>query len=185
LQDYKNSAPSLTACVEEKKKKISSLSEKLERLLTGYLDQVIDQPDYCLQKAKLLSEKKSLEEEISTFSHKQNDWLAPFQNWLKDAQSLDKIASDSDLFAKKVCAKEIFGSHLLLGEKTLRASAPEILNSLAIPPKNPWSVLCAVRLYPPKKSLSSLLVPEGRVELPCLSALAPKASVSANFTTPA
>jgi hypothetical protein len=158
LQDYKNSAPSLTACVEEKKKKISSLSEKLERLLTGYLDQVIDQPDYCSQKAKLLSEKKSLEEEIFTFSHKQNDWLAPFQNWLKDAQSLDKIASDSDLFAKKVCAKEIFGSHLLLGEKTVRASAPEILNSLAIPPKNPWSALCAVRLYPPKKPLSSLLV---------------------------
>ncbi len=36
----KNSAPSLTACVKEKEKKISSLSKKLERLLTGYLDQV-------------------------------------------------------------------------------------------------------------------------------------------------
>ena len=141
----------------------------VERLLTGYLDQVIDQPDYCLQKAKLLSEKKSLEEEISTFSHKQNDWLAPFQNWLKDAQSLDKIASDSDLFAKKVCAKEIFGSNLLLGEKTLRACAPEILNSLAIPPKNPWSALCAVRLYPPKKSLSSLLVRGEGLEPPTFS----------------
>ena len=58
LQDYKNSAPSLTACVEEKKKKISSLSEKLERLLTGYLDQVIDQPDYCLQKAKIVIRKE-------------------------------------------------------------------------------------------------------------------------------
>ena len=102
LQDHKNSAPSLTACVEEKRKKISSLSEKLERLLTGYLDQVIDQPDYCLQKAKLLSEKKSLEKEIFNFSHKQNDWLAPFQNWLKDAQSLDKIASGNNLFSKKV-----------------------------------------------------------------------------------
>jgi len=32
--------------------------------------------------------KKSLEEEIFNFSHKQNDWLAPFQNWLKYAQSL-------------------------------------------------------------------------------------------------
>ena len=104
LQDYKNSAPSLTACVEEKRKKIYSLSQKLERLLNGYLDQVIDEQDYRNQKAKLLSEKKSLEEEISTFSHKQNDWLAPFQNWLKDAQSLDKIASDDDLFAKKVKA---------------------------------------------------------------------------------
>src|SRR3989344_3935242 len=55
-------------------------------------------------------------------------------------------------------SKLLLISHLLLGEKTLRASAPEILNSLAIPPKNPWSALCAVRLYPPKKPLSSLLV---------------------------
>src|SRR3989344_3916112 len=56
-------------------------------------------------------------------------------------------------------SKLLLISHLLLGEKTLRACAPEILNSLAIPPKNPWSALCAVRLYPPKKPLSSLLVP--------------------------
>ncbi|MDP1760056.1 MAG: recombinase family protein, partial [Candidatus Woesebacteria bacterium] len=54
-KDFQNSAQSLTACVKEKEEKISSLSKKLERLLTGYLDQVIDQPDYCLQKAKLLS----------------------------------------------------------------------------------------------------------------------------------
>ncbi len=158
LQDYKNSAPSLTASVKEKETKLSVISQKLERLLTGYLDQVIDEQDYRSEKSKLLLSKKSLEEEMTSLSHKQNDWLAPFQQWLKDAQSLDKIASDSDLFAKKVCAKEIFGSHLLLGEKTVRASALEILNSLAIPPKNPWSALCAVRLYPPKKSLSLILV---------------------------
>src|SRR3989344_5102737 len=98
----------------------------------------------------------------------QNSCLCQFPMWhiqpssatLKEIGSISKCnTSDSDLFAKKVCAKEIFGSHLLLGEKTLRACAPEILNSLAIPPKNPWSALCAVRLYPPKKSLSSLLVP--------------------------
>ena len=135
LQDYKNSAPSLTASVKEKETKISVISQKLERLLTGYLDQVIDQPDYCSQKAKLLSEKKSLEEEIFNFSHKQNDWLAPFQNWLKDAQSLDKIASDSDLFAKRSVPKKSLARTCFLA-KIVRASAPEILNSLAIPPKS-------------------------------------------------
>ena len=158
LQDHKNSAPSLTACVEEKKKKISSLSEKLERLLTGYLDQVIDQPDYCLQKAKLLSEKKSLEEEIFNFSHKQNDWLAPFQNWLKDAQSLDKIASDSDLFAKKVCAKEIFGSHLLLGEKTIRPAEGGNPNSLAKTGETAWACLRHAHSLVGSQPLSSILV---------------------------
>jgi site-specific DNA recombinase len=174
LEENKNSAPSLTACVEEKKKKISSISQRLERLLTGYLDQVIEQPDYVSQKAKLLSEKKSLEEEIFNFSHKQNDWLAPFQNWLKNAESLDKIASDSDLFAKKVCAKEIFGSHLLLGEKTLRACAPNSDSFLADSPAdsggNHWDALRASRIWasekPPKKSLSLILVPERGLEPP-------------------
>ena len=158
LQDHKNSAPSLAACVEEKKKKISSLSEKLERLLTGYLDQVIDQPDYCLQKAKLLSEKKSLEEEISNFSHEQNDWLAPFQNWLKDAQSLDKIASDSDLFAKKVCAKEIFGSHLLLAGKTVRVAEGGNPNSLAKTGETAWACLRDAPSLVGSQPLSSILV---------------------------
>lgn len=98
---------------------------------------------------------------------------------------MDKIASDDDLFAKKVKAKEIFGSHLLLGEKTVRASAPKILNSLAFPPKNPWSALCAVRLYPPKKPLSSLLVPEEGLEPSRLAAYDFESYVYTNFTTPA
>ncbi len=158
LQDHKNSVPSLTACVEEKKEKISSLSEKLERLLTGYLDQVVDEQDYRNQKAKLLSEKKSLEEEIFNFSHKQNDWLAPFQQWLKDTQSLDKIASDSDLFAKKVCAKEIFGSHLFLGEKTIRPAEGGNPNSFGKMGGNQWDALRASHLLALKKPLSSVLV---------------------------
>ena len=165
-----SSAQSNFASVKEKQEKISSLSQMLERLLTGYLDQVIDEQDYRNRKAKLLSEKKSLQEEMTSLSHKQNDWLAPFQNWLKNAQSLDKIASDSDLFAKKVCAKEIFGSHLLLGEKTVRASAPKILNSLGEFGGNPWDALRASRISASKKSLSSVLVPEVGVEPTSLSA---------------
>ena len=78
---------------------------------------------------------------------------------MKDAQSLDKIASDSDLFAKKVCAKEIFGSHLLLGEKLVRASAPKILNSSGEFGGEPWGPRRASPLSSSKKPLSSVLVP--------------------------
>jgi len=92
-------------------------------------DQDIEKETYRVEKGKLILQKKSLEEEMTSLSHKQNDWLAPFQNWLKEAQSLDKIASDSDLFAKKVCAKEIFGSNLLLGEKTVRTAEGGAPNS--------------------------------------------------------
>ncbi len=158
LQDHKNSAPSLTACVEEKETKLSVISQKLERLLNGYLDQVIDEQDYRTEKGKLTLQKKSLEEEMTALSHTQNDWLAPFQNWLKDAQSLDKIASDSDLFAKKVCAKEIFGSHLLLGEKTIRPAEGGTPNSFGKMGGNQWDALRASHLLASSKPLSSVLV---------------------------
>ncbi len=157
-KDFNNSAPSLTASVKESETKISVISKKLERLLTGYLDQVIDQPDYCLQKSKLLFQKKSLEEEMTSLSHKQNNWLEPMKEWIKDAQTLDGIARDTDLFAKKVKAKEIFGSNLLLGEKTVRASAPKILNSLGEFGGNPWDALRASRILASKKPSSSILV---------------------------
>ena len=173
-KDFKNSAQSSSAFVEETKKDILKINVKLERLLTGYLDQVIDQPDYCLQKAKLLSKKKSLEEEISTFSHKQNDWLAPFQNWLKDAQSLDKIASDSDLFAKKVCAKEIFGSHLFLGEKILRPAEGGNPNSLAKTGETAWACLRHAHSLVGSQPLSSILVRR--------EGLAPPEAGAATFT---
>src|SRR3990167_2437293 len=155
---FNNSVPSLVACVKESETKLSVISQKLERLLTGYLDQVIDEQDYRNRKAKLLSEKKSLEEEIYNLSHKQNDWLEPMKEWIKDAQSLDKIASDDDLFAKKVKAKEIFGSNLSLGEKSVRASAPKILNSFGKFGGNPWDALRASRILASKKPMSSLMV---------------------------
>ena len=159
--EHKDSAQSLTACVKEKQDKISSISQRLERLLNGYLDQDIEKEIYREQKSKLLLSKKSLEEEIYNLSHKQNDWLEPFQNWLKVAQDIGKIASDSDLFAKKVCAKEIFGSNLLLGAKQVRASAPKILNSPAKSGQTEWACLRHAHSLVSKKPLSTILVDLG------------------------
>ena len=117
LQDYKNSAPSLTASVKEKETRLNVISQKLERLLTGYLDQVIDQVDYTSQKAKLLLEKKSLQEEMTSLSHKQNDWLAPFQNWLKDAQSLDKLLLIQTFLLKRSVPKKSLARTCFLAKK--------------------------------------------------------------------
>ena len=162
LQDHKNSSQSLTACVKEKQEKIFNISQKLERLLNGYLDQDIEKEIYRSEKSKLLLSKKSLEEEIYNLSHKQNDWLEPFQNWLEVAQNIDKIASDSDLFAKKVCAKEIFGSNLLLSEKTIHTAEGgadfRTQNSLAKTGETAWALLRNAHSLSSSKSFSSLMV---------------------------
>ena len=167
-KDFNNSAPSLTASVKKSETKLSVISQKLERLLNGYLDQVIDQPDYCLQKSKLLLQKKSLQEEMTSLSHKQNDWLEPMKEWIKDAQSLDKIASDTDLFAKKVKAKEIFGSNLLLGEKTVRTAEGgaefRTQNSLAKTGETAWALLRNAHSLFLSKPFSSFKVPLAGIE---------------------
>jgi len=55
-------AQSSAAFVQEVQNKIRDIAAKLQRLLDGYLEQVIERETYRNEKAKLLSEKKMLEE---------------------------------------------------------------------------------------------------------------------------
>ena len=130
--EKQESAQSLTAFVQEARKKMNVITIKLQRLLDGYLEQDIERENYRIEKAKLMSEKKSLEEQTIRFEQKQNAWLEPFEKWINSASNIEKIARDENLFPKKVAAKEIFGSNLLLKTKKARGSA--------LPP---WSALCA------------------------------------------
>ncbi|PIT93788.1 hypothetical protein COU00_02470 [Candidatus Falkowbacteria bacterium CG10_big_fil_rev_8_21_14_0_10_43_11] len=61
-KDKVESVQSVSAFVEKNQKMITDITVKLQRLLDGYLDQDIDKEIYRGEKAKLLSEKKSLEE---------------------------------------------------------------------------------------------------------------------------
>ncbi len=140
-QDRTNSAQSVSVFVEKNQKRIKDISLKLQRLLNGYLEQDIDKEVYRMEKAKLLSEKRSLEEEISSLEQKQNSWLEPMAKWIFEAVDMEKIALDCDLLHKKVVAKKVFGSNLLLQNKTLRVSAPISENPVLNPSDNPWSCL--------------------------------------------
>jgi len=55
-------------------------------------------------------------------------------------------------------SKLLLISNLLLGEKTVRASAPKILNSFGKMGGNQWDALRASHLLALKKPLSSVLV---------------------------
>ncbi len=80
-------------------------------------------------------------------------------------------------------SKLLLISNLLLGEKLVRASAQKILNSLGEFGGNPWDALRASRILASKKPSSSILVPRGGLEPPCLSALPPQGSKSTSFST--
>src|SRR3989339_1391692 len=146
--DKEKSAQSVSAFVQESQNKIRAIQTKLQRLLDGYLEQDIEREIYREQKTKLLMEKKSLDEKMARIEQKQNDWLELFQNWIKVATTLVKIARDNDLLQKKVIAKEIFGSNLRLASRAVRGE-----------PVFPYEAArCAAELVG-EKSESLILVP--------------------------
>ena len=162
-KDKAVSAQSVSAFVQESQNKIRAIQTKLQRLLDGYLEQDIERETYREQKAVLLYEKKSLDEKMARIEQKQNDWLEPFQNWIKVATTLVKIARDSNLLEKKVIAKEIFGSNLLLGEKTVRTAEGgagfRTQNSLAKTGETVWALLRNAHTLSSSKPFSSFVVP--------------------------
>jgi len=81
---------------------------------------VIERIDYTAEKSKLMSWKKSLEEQSAALLKSQEVWLEPFQNWITTARNAGEIAVSGTLQEKRVLAQQVFGSNLVLeGEKAL------------------------------------------------------------------
>ena len=72
-------------------------------------------------------------DEITTIEDNQSWWIEPFRNFVKTAQSLDKIAKTGSALEKKEVAYDIFGSNLTLDRKKARGLALKPWNLL---PKN-------------------------------------------------
>ena len=162
-KDKTESAQSVSAFVKENENRLKDIMVKLQRLLDGYLDQDVEKEVYREEKAKLLSEKKSLEEQIVNAEQKQKQWLEPMAEWIKEAQNMEKIALDYNFSAKKVAAKKVFGSNLLLQNKIVRFSAPTFLNSLAKSSENAWAALCAAHSAVPSEPESRIKEPPPRL----------------------
>ncbi len=125
--------------ISEKQLEIKTINDKLQRLLDSYLDQVIER-EVCLEKkAEFLSQKKKLEEQITTFQKSKTAWLEPMKIWIVEATNVANIAREKDMDAKKVLAQKIFGSNLTL---TNRKVSGEALNQWsaqrADPPTREW-----------------------------------------------
>ena len=87
-KDEKTAAQSSVAFVRETETRIRAIQTKLQRLLDGYLEQDIEREIYRDQKAALLSEKKSLEEQMTRIEQKRTGWLEPMAEWIKEGENL-------------------------------------------------------------------------------------------------
>ncbi len=133
-EDKKDSAQSVNAFERETQGKIEVINTKLQRLLDGYLDQAIDQDTYKSEKNKLVADKVSLEQMITSLAQTQSGWIEPMEKWVNQATSLIEIAECDDLLRKKVVSKEIFGSNLRLSASEASGTA-----------QHPWDFMLSAK----------------------------------------
>ncbi|KKP71165.1 MAG: Recombinase [Candidatus Roizmanbacteria bacterium GW2011_GWA2_35_19] len=111
--------------VQEFKKDLLNINDKLNKLLDSYLDNVVSREDYLNRKEKFMSEKKTIEQRIETLEQSPNKWLEPMRVFFDTAVEADKIASDNiNLFQKREFLKKT-GSNLTLKDRIVDWHLPD------------------------------------------------------------
>ena len=163
-EDERQAEQSSGVFITDAQAKIGNLQSKLQRLLDSYLDQDIDQPTYKAKQAELMSNKKSLEEQIGKLTLAANAWVEPMRQWLKQATELNKIAKNAEPVAMKQALSQIEGLNLFLKSQRVQPTAALEIS----PPKNIWVLLRKTQEKIAQKgdnsSKSSILVPRAGVE---------------------
>jgi site-specific DNA recombinase len=155
------SAQTAAQVIAEKRGEIEKINLRLQKLLDSFLDEIIDRETYVAEKAKGMSQKKSLEEQSTALLTGRANWLEPFQNWIIAARNAGEIAVIGSPQEKKVLAQKVFGSNLVLDCKKARGSCVK-----------PWSLLV-------ENSSSGGVVRARGLEPPILSEPDPKSGASA------
>ena len=140
--------------IKEVNSQIQTTETKLNRLLDGYLDQVIEPQIYKQKKNELFEEKWRLVEKKSQIEKDGNCWLEPMRKFLNCALQAQKIARkknnshDLSIMAKKV------GSNFLLKDCHLSATFDFPFRALS-------AEAGAVSAPPNSNSISLMVTPAG------------------------
>ena len=121
-EEKKQSAQSDALMAGQKRGEIEKINLRLQKLLDSFLDEIIDRDTYVAEKAKLMSQKKSLEEQSTALLKGRANWLEPFQSWILTARNAGEIAVNGSPQEKRALAQKVFGSNLVLDCKKARGS---------------------------------------------------------------
>jgi hypothetical protein len=133
--------------------KVVDISRKIERLMDLYVAEDIERDNYLSRKRSLVSERRTIEEQIVRLERAPAVWVEPVRNWIKDASTLEKTAEAEDLLLKKSSLQKIFGLNLSLHAREARGN-----------PLPPYAALRVAKNSLPKNQLSLILEPLAGIE---------------------
>ena len=133
--------------LEDLTRQLKETEEKLDRLLEGYLDKVIEVKEYQNKKSELVQNKLLLQAQAKEILEKGNDWLEPFSDFVKRSNCGTKIArAKNNLHELSIHARTV-GSNFFLKDRQLTFAPSfqgyEILaaHPIAATPRPPISIL--------------------------------------------
>ena len=130
-----------------------NISNKLERLTNLYVAEDIERDDYLSRRRSLISERRTIEEQIVRLERAPAVWVEPVRNWLLDASRLGEIRKSEDLPSKKSSLQKIFGLNLRIHAREARGN-----------PIPPYAALRAARAESGERDLTLILEPMVGIE---------------------
>ena len=82
--------------VQNLKNKILETQEKLDKLVSAYIDGDIPKENYLPKKEELLKQKVSLANDLEDFGQTGKNWLQPLRAWILDTKKAKNLASSEN-----------------------------------------------------------------------------------------
>ena len=147
---------STTASLQAMRADIAELNGKIARITDLFVEQDIERVEYLERKRALMSQRRSVEEQVLLLERDATRWLEPMRKWITEAQMLNEIAQSNDLPSRKSYLQKIFGSNLTLHSREARGT-----------PQNQWFSLATAKENLSESNLISTLAEGVGVEPTC------------------
>ena len=110
--------------------KISETQEKLDKLVSAYIDGDIPKENYLPRKEELLKQKVSLANDLEDFGQTGKNWLQPLRQWILDTKKADFLIKSDDFHEIKFFVQKI-GTNPTLSDKIVSYNFVPPFNFLA------------------------------------------------------
>ena len=133
-EDEKLDIISIHENIEKLEQELRALDEKLNKLLDGYLDGVIESEVYKTKKNEVFEQKLKITEELEQIKQNGSSWLEPFRNFIGSALLCAKIARAKNTSEEIAFFGKTVGSNFFLTNRQLAVSYRKGFAELCAPP---------------------------------------------------
>src|SRR3989338_4542403 len=134
--DEREGGRATATAVNNLREQAHDIERKLDRLMDVYIAQDIERDAYLSKRRALMSDKRTIEEQIARLERDGNAWLEPMREWIEEARNLAEIQKDPSLPAKKSALQKIFGSNLILKDQKVSGTAHPLYAAVAAAREN-------------------------------------------------